>query len=197
MAKRLSVESWTLWMEADPGVPAPDPRLVLFEGLPVVNWFSPKSQELLLAHEDAKLIQIIYTLNGPQEFSVAGDRFLLEKIGGILHCKKSWHSRLVRQDATLGEYDHLKGVVRVPSGHGYLIRPFSTDGDGWHEIDGPGQDADDVEPNIVALALTRLNPIHPVPDVGMPAMDRVVASGAMFKEMTRPPLDQVYFVVKT
>lgn len=83
VAKRLSVESWTLWTEIDPGVLIPDPRLVLFKGLPVVNWFSPISKLLIQQHEDAKVIQVVFALNGSQEFTVSGTGFRIEKIGFI------------------------------------------------------------------------------------------------------------------
>jgi len=53
VAKRLSVESWTLWAESDPCVEIPDARLVLYRGLPVVNWISPLSRALILKQAKA------------------------------------------------------------------------------------------------------------------------------------------------
>lgn len=180
IAKRLSVESWTLWTEADPGVPIPDPRLVLFKGLPVVNWFSPISKTLIQKHEDAKLIQVIYTLKGKQEFTVSGSSFLLDKFGFGLRFKKSWYSQLVRQDVTLGEYDHLKRCVRIPSGQGCWIGPF--DRDDWKETESTWMNPDAMETNSIRFTIVLLNHIPPIPDQGMPPLDAVVDGGTIFRE---------------
>ena len=180
VAKRLSIESWTLWTEADPRVSIPDPRLVLFRGLPVVNWFSPISKALIQQHEDAKLIQVIYTLKGKQEFTVSGSSFLIEKIGFVLRCKKSWYSQHVRQDVTLGEYDHLKRCVRIPSGQGCWIGPF--DNDNWKETESTWMNHQEMEANSFTFFTVLLNHIPPIPDQEVPPMDMVVDGGTVFRE---------------
>lgn len=180
VAKRLSVESWTLWTEADPGVPIPDPRQVLFRGLPVVNWFSPISKALIQQHEDAKLIQVIYPLKGKHGFTVSGSDFLLEKIGFVLRCKKSWYSQHVRLDVTLGEYDHLKRCVRIPSRQGCWIGPF--DRDEWKETKSTWMNPEEMEPSSLTFFITLLNHIPPISDVATPPMDAVINGGTIFRE---------------
>ena len=182
VAKRLSVESWTLWTEADPGVPIPDPRLVLFEGLPIVNWFSPISKALIQQDEDANLIQVIYTLKGTQEFTVSGIPFSVGKIGFVLRCRQSWHSQQVRQDASLGEYDHLKQCVRIPSGQGCWIGAF--DRDGWKETESTWLNSEEIllGASMFTFFITLLNHIPPVPDIRTPPMDAIVLEGTIFKE---------------
>jgi len=180
VAKRLSVESWTLWTEADPGVPIPDPRLVLFKGLPIVNWFSPISKALIQQHEDAKLIQVTYTLRGTQEFTVSGIHCRIGQIGFVLRCKKSWHSQQVRQDVTLGEYDHLKKCIRIPSGQGCWIGPF--DRDDWQETESTWLNPEEINVNSFTLFISLLNHIPPIPDAGTPPMDAVVDKGTIYKD---------------
>ena len=168
-----------MWTETDPGFPIADPRLVLFKGLPIVNWFSPISKALIQQHEDAKLIQVIFTLNGTQEFTVSGVRFMLGKIGFVLRCKKSWYSQHVRQDVTLGEYDHLKRCVRIPSGQGCWIGPF--DEDNWKETERTWLNPEEMEVNTLTFFITQLNHIPPILEFGVPPMEAVVDGGMIFK----------------
>jgi hypothetical protein len=147
IAKRLSVDRWDLAVS-----PTKDNKELLpmewnpndlhYEGLPVVNWISQLSRDLLIKYEDAKQITWASAFLKETEFSLAECNVMLRGLRLDMNCSKKWMSQVVTEDVTAGAFDHLWKRVLVPPGQSYFLGTF--DRDGWQECAPPDEEAKDV-----------------------------------------------------
>ena len=174
IARRLSVDSWSLAVYWDKSLPAPSafvPHDIAFRGRPLVNWLSQKSRELVGQYPDEAHIRAEYVFKCQLEFTFKGAVFGLIGLALDLNCSSCWVCQTVREDVSLGSYDFLKRQVMVPSQQYWSLGPF--DNKAWRPTDPPPSEAP-LEPNSFRLGLTLLNPIHPAADGSLPELDQHV-----------------------
>jgi hypothetical protein len=181
-AKRLSVDKWHLAVfpteDSKELLPAEwSPNDLHYEGLPVVNWISQLSRDLLIKYEDAKKIIWTGAFLKETEFSLAGCNIMLLGLRLDMNCSKKWMSQVVREDVTAGAFDHLWKRVLVPSSQSYFLGTF--DRDRWQECAPPDEEAADVSPVSPQTVSTRAsfhvdvvltNHIPPLAVTGVPGL---------------------------
>jgi hypothetical protein len=181
-AKRLSVDKWHLALlptdNSNEQFPAEwSPNDLHYEGLPVVNWISQLSRDLLIKYENAK--KIIWTGAFLKEtgFSLAGCNIMVLGLRLDMNCSTKWMSQVVTENVTAGAFDHLWKRVLVPSGQSYFLGTF--DRDRWQECGPPDQEAADVDPVSPQTVSTRssfhvdlvlTNQIPPLAVSGVPGL---------------------------
>ena len=94
----------------------------------------------------------------------------------FLTCSRGWMWQTVREDVTLGVYDHIRKVVTVPDQHGYYMGWI--DRDAWQPLDSePEEQA--LAPGSFSINLTLLNPIPPIDATGQPNLDEIMIEQAV------------------
>jgi len=172
IAKQLSVDSLQATLYPRPGQ---EPEAehgwqvdeLLCDGLPVTNWISELSRQLIEAHEDARQITFRCVFKPHSGWSLNGRALSVAGLELAFKCSKMWMAQTVRVDVTLGLYDHLRKKVVVPHNQGYVMGWI--DREAWKELDG-GWGEEELEPNSFELFLTMLNPFRPVGDGKAPAI---------------------------
>jgi len=181
IAKRLSVDRWDLAVlptdnSNEQFPPEWSPNDLHYEGLPVVNWISQLSRDLLIKYEDAKQITWTGAFLKETEFSLAGCNVMLRGLRLEMNTSKKWMSQVVTEDVTAGAFDHLRKRVLVPSGQSYLLGTF--DRDHWQECAPPEEEAADVgsvprqtvSTGSFHVDLILTNQIPPVAGIGVPGL---------------------------
>lgn len=176
VAKALSVEYLSATLYPRPGADAEFadswqlPQLT-FEDRPVQNWIAPLSARLLLEHEPNGKWQYTCTFHGSPAWAYAGKAVTVGALRLHMDCRRSWVAQIVREDVTLGLYDHLRKRVSIPNRQGYILGPI--DQEAWKlYVAEPKEEA--IDPGSFALELTLLNPIRPSDDTAAPELDQLV-----------------------
>lgn len=89
----------------------------------------------------------------------------------FLECSRSWVSQTVREDVTLGLYDHVRKTVTIPNKQGYYLGWI--DREAWLPFDGVAEEQQ-LAPNSFSLNLTLLNPLPAIDDSGAPNLDAII-----------------------
>ena len=137
VAKALSVERLSATLYPRPGADAefPDswqlPQLT-FEDRPVQNWIAPLSTRLLREHEPDGKWQYTCTFPGSPAWAYAGKPVTVGALRLHMDCRRSWVAQIVREDVTLGLYDHLRKRVSVPNRQ--RLHPWSNRSGGLEAI---------------------------------------------------------------
>jgi hypothetical protein len=165
----LSVEKWAMKIyptqESHSKIPNDwKPRDLLYRGLPVVNWISAASNQLVYDYRDHEKIVVRYTFRKKEDFSYHGVPITLVGFELTLLCNKKWVSQSVPIDVTLGLYDYLTQEVVAPANEALTIGPF--DNSQWEEID---ESTEELDSDIVFSI-----PVIPVDDSGVPALDELI-----------------------
>jgi len=179
LARRLSVDSWSLavfWEKSSPAPPAFAPGDISFRGRPLINWLSHKSRELVGQYPDETHIRAEYVFKDKLEFTFKSGVFGLIGMALDLNCSSGWACQTVREDVSLGSYDFLKRQVIVPSQQYWSLGPF--DNEAWRPADPPPPEAP-LEPNSFRLGLTLLNSIRPAANGSLPELDQPVQEPAI------------------
>jgi len=170
VAKRLSVETWRLVLYSPSELPEGwRGDELLFDSMPLKNWFSRISADLLRSYEFAETIRHRITFRKPEEFECLGKTILLTGMELVMRCKRSWAVQSVPEDVSRGLYDHLKGTVLIPNNQAWSLE---FDNRNWREVTLEKEpDATDMQPGTMDLQLTLLRPIAPdsnsaVPPIG-------------------------------
>ncbi|MCY2952236.1 MAG: restriction endonuclease [Planctomycetota bacterium] len=177
IAKRLSVDSLraTLYPRPDQ-----DPEVehgwrvdqLLCDGLPVKNWISELSLQLIQGHEGARQITFRCVFKPHPGWSLNGRAISVAGLEMVFKCSKKWMAQTVRVHVTLGLYDYLRQKVVVPAKQGYMMGWI--DQEAWKEVDS-GWEEKELEPNSFELFLTMLHPIPPVGDGETPAIADLIS----------------------
>ena len=82
----------------------------------------------------------------------------------------------VREDVTLGVYDHIRKVVTVPDQQGYYLG--SIDREAWRPLDSEPEQQP-LTPGSFSINLTLLNPFPPIDAAGQPHLDEIIVEQAV------------------
>ena len=176
VAKRLSVDMirTTVYPQPSTDLRVPDAwqlSELTFDEIPVQNWLAPLINNLLRDHEPTGKWQYTCTFHQSTSWAYAGNRIAVAALRMDLDCTRSWVSQTVREDVTLGMYDHIRRRVSIPDKQGYFLG--TIDQEAWKPYVGePHEPA--LEPNSFALRLTLLNPLRPANESPAPRLDELV-----------------------
>ena len=177
IAKRLSVDSMRVILHPFTGQP-PEVDLgwkvdqLSCDNLPVINWISELSRKLILESEDAKQITFRCTFQPHAGWTYNGRGLFVGALELFFTCSKKWFAQTVREDVTLGSYDHLRRKVTIPNKQVYALGPIHRDA--WVEIES-GPEEKELEPNTFELYHTLLNHIPPIGDAKAPQIEELIA----------------------
>ncbi len=180
VVKALSVDSWNMTLYPSGGsdckFPKPwDARTLRYEGLPVVNWLKNTSGDLLRKYEAERKIIETAAFKTEIRFTLEETPVLLRGIRVKMKCSRKWLSQTVREDVSLGVYNHITRRLTVPNKE-YLSIGW-IDQEAWQEmkIDGkPEQWTEPLEPGSFRLNLTLLRPIVGIEGEGTPPIDDLI-----------------------
>jgi len=176
VAKRLSIDRMRLLLHPPPGLKLELPdawsvdKLFLDE-LPFVNWLSSLSRRLLQEREHMGQLTFRCTLKPCSGWKYDKQPISVAALQVCFDCSRSWVGQFVREDVTLGYFDHLRKSVTVPSGQGYYLGWI--DREAWQPI-AHEDEQQELEPGTFALHLTLLNHIPPIRDHDTPSMDELI-----------------------
>ena len=176
VAKALSLERLSATLFPCPGADAefPDSWLLpqlTFDDKPVQNWIALLSVRLLREHEPDGKWQFTCTFQNSPAWAYAGKPVSVGALRLHMDCRRSWVAQIVREDVTLGLYDHLRKRVSIPNRQGYILGPI--DQEAWKPyVAEPKEVA--LDHGSFALKLTLLNPLCPSDDSTPPDLDQEV-----------------------
>lgn len=185
IAKRLSVDNFTMRVFATPECAGLitdgwDLKSLRYAGRPVWNWFASQSRELLRDHEGEAEINLSGALDPNAEFDLGGTPVHLRGFKARLRCSRTWVSQIVRENVTLGYYDHIKRKVTVPDKQTYTLEDI--DRDGWTELEDQEQQPEPwtkpLQPGTFRLHLTIFQPIPEIEGESAPPLEDVLVSAA-------------------
>ncbi|MEK7400185.1 MAG: restriction endonuclease, partial [Candidatus Poribacteria bacterium] len=180
VAKKLSVDSWSVTLypapENEQNCPEPwDPRTLRYDGLPFVNWLTKLSKDLLRKYEEESKIVEIVALKRYTPFTLEDVPVILRGFRVEMICSRKWLSQTVREDVSLGMYDHIKRRLIVPNKQFWSIGVINEEA--WEEmgIDGePEVWTKPLEEDSFQLNLTLFNPIAGFKNEGIPLIDDLI-----------------------
>jgi len=176
VAKRLSVDGWEFLVSEPEGIHSPlvegfKPDEITYEGLPVQNWISEISKQLVLEHEGASEILAVYPFNHNEELCISGQPVILAGVAIKLQCSRTWVAQDVRVDISRGRYDYLRKMITIPSNEYATIGWF--DNSEWQETDQTW-DEQELEPESnevsVKISVTLIGKVAPIEGYGTPAV---------------------------
>ena len=176
VAKALIVDRFALAIYPSDGtdeIPLKwEPADLSFQGLPVLNWLSALSRDLLLQHQDAKVIIWTTAFLRETEFTIHGQPVILRGFRLTLACSQKYVSQIVREDVSVGAFDHLRRGVIVPSGQTYTIGAF--DRASWEDYDGTSDEGEGLPPDTFSMSMLLCRHVPTIPGAGVPALDAVL-----------------------
>lgn len=176
ICKRLSVESMRVVLYPPSGI---EPRFpngwvlgeLAYEHLPLQNWLAPLSRKLLTDHEPTGTLTFRCVFRSHGLWTYAGQPIEVAAMEVRFQCSRSWMSQTVRQDVTLGMYDHIRKAVTVPDKQGYFMGWI--DRDAWQPI-GSDSEEQELAPDSFSISLTLVNPILAMDDSGVPNLELII-----------------------
>lgn len=176
VAKRLSVDNMSAVLYPPPRNLHEVPEKwsiddLRCDDLPARNWIAALSRRLLQEHESANFLTFRCTLKSHPHWTYAGKPIAVAALAFKFQISRTWVSQTVREDVTLGYYDHLRRSVTVPNGQGYWLGWI--DREAWIPSDEEPDEAVPA-PNSFALSLTLLNPIHETEGESAPRVDELI-----------------------
>jgi hypothetical protein len=180
VVKALSVDSWNIRLypspENDRNFPEPwDPRTLRYEGLPFINWLTSLSLELLRRYEGEQKIVHIAAFKTETPFTLEGAAVILRGFRVEMTCSRKWLSQTVREDVSLGVYNHITRRVTVPNKEFWSMGWI--DQEAWRELDVDGEPEEwtkPLEPGSFRLNLVLLNPIAVIKGEDVPPIDELI-----------------------
>ena len=176
VAKRLSVDHVrvVLYPPSDAGASLPDGwtlAKLAYDGLPVQNWLAPLTRKLLTEREPNGALLFTCTFRLQPAWTYANEPLEVAAMRVFLECSRSWVSQTVREDVTLGLYDHVRKAVMIPSKQGYYLGWI--DREAWLPFDGVAEEQH-LAPNSFSLNHTLLNPLPAIDDSCAPNLDAII-----------------------
>jgi hypothetical protein len=185
-AKAPAVDSWSVTFYSAAGTELPetiDPLKVTYEGLPLANWVSKVSLEVLMQLKESSKVQLALQFRGEPEFSFDGHGFCIRGVLIQLNCVVKWLSQVVEERVSLGAYDVLRDRLTVPSGELWFQGMFKQDE--WKETEPPPEL--ELEPGSFSLSYTFPNPVAAIEGAGTPELDGIVEQkGAKIEPLEEP-----------
>jgi hypothetical protein len=180
VAKALSVDTIQMAVypnrESNSKIPnAWDYRTLCYNGLPVANWLAEFSMELLKRHEgEAKIVELA-AFKTETPFTLDATPIVLRGFRLEMSCSRKWLSQTVREDVSLGSYNHITRRLTVPNKQFWSMGWI--DQQAWRELDiddEPEQWTKPLEPGSFRLDLVLLKPIPKLDDKGVPPIDDLI-----------------------
>lgn len=176
VAKRLSVDHVrvVLYPPSDSGASLPDSwalAKLAYDELPVQNWLAQHTCKLLTEHEPNGALLFACTFRLRPAWTYANELIEVAAMRVFLQCSRSWVSQMVREDVTLGVYDHVRKAVMIPSKQGYYLR--CIDREAWLPFDSVAEEQQ-LASTPFSLNLTLLNPIPAIDDACAPNLDAII-----------------------
>jgi hypothetical protein len=177
VAKVLSVDSMISKLHQFPGEPFEVEEgwqisQLLCDQLPVMNWISDLSCNLIREHEDAKEIAFRCVFRPYSGWTYNGRSISVGGLELFFKCSKKWVAQTVREDVTLGLYDYIRRSVTIPDQQMYVMGWI--DNKAWVEVDA-GWEETELQPGSFELYLTMLDPIAPIQDTERPRIEELIA----------------------
>ena len=144
---------------------------LIYDNLPVQNWLSPITTIFLQENEPNGRWQLICTFRDSLKWEYAGKKLRIAAIRLWLDCSLSWVTQNVRQDVTLGLYDHIRNTVVIPANQVYMLG--AIDQDAWSPYISELNESQP-EQNSLEFYFILLNPLRPADDRGIPDLDNLV-----------------------
>ena len=180
VVKALSVDTFQMSIypnpESDSNIPdAWDYRTLRYDGLPVANWLAELSRELLRRHEGESKIVEIAAFKRETPFALDGTPIILRGFRVQMCCSRKWLSQTVREDVSLGVYNHITRRLTVPNKQ--FLSMGWIDQEAWRELDiddEPEQWTKPLEPGSFRLNLILFKPIPRMEEEGVPPIDDLI-----------------------
>lgn len=176
VAKRLSIDTFRVVVHPppkyEPGLPIGwDFDKLYLNKLPFRNWVSLLSGKIL--QESGRTGQLTFRCTLRPHSGWTYDEMHVDVAAIQIHfeCSHCWVSQIVREDVTLGYYDHLRRTVTIPSGQGYYLGLI--DRDAWQSFDQE-QEIKELEPGTFEVHLTLLNHVPPIKGIGTPSLEEII-----------------------
>ncbi len=177
-ARSLSIDSWNMRIFYSPESAQPnseqfDARALRYEGLPVVNWLKKLSLELLREYEGKRNVVFTTIFKTDTPFTLDGVLIALRGLRVEMTCSRKWLSQIVREDVSLGNYNHITGRLLIPDQQYWSIGEIKQDA--WEETDGePLYWSKPSEPGDARLNLIFLTPIKSYEGENAPPIDDLI-----------------------
>jgi hypothetical protein len=179
-AKQLSVDSvrMTLYPNEQSNEDIPDGwdfRRLEYNRLPVINWLQNLSLDLIRKHEDESRIIETVAFKKETVFELEGTPVVLRGFRIDMSCSKKWVSQTIREDVSLGFYNHVTRRLTIPDKQ--YMTMGTIDNEGWDLIeneDGRDYFETSLEPGTFRLDLTLLNPIRAIEGKNTPSIDELI-----------------------
>jgi len=180
VAKRLSVESFNLILYPSKECVNTFPdlwdyRTLRYQGHPFANWLANLSTKLLQRHEGNSKIVETASFKIETPFSLDDISIVLLGFRAEFSCTRSWLSQTVREDVSLGLYNHITRRLTVPSKQIWTIGKI--DQEAWNQIKGdddPEEWTKPLYPGSFRLDLTLLNPVTFIQGEDTPPIDDLI-----------------------
>lgn len=180
VVKALSVDKFQMAIypnaDSDSNIPdAWDYRRLCYEGLPVANWLAELSAKLLERHEGEQRIVEIAAFKRETPFSLDGKTIILRGFRALMECSRKWLSQTVREDVSLGVYNHITRRLTVPNKQFWSMGWIDLEA--WSELEideEPEQWTRPLKPGSFRLNLTMFKPIPRIEGEGVPPIDDLI-----------------------
>lgn len=181
VAKKLSVDKFQLTLfpskQSDKIFPEKwDYTTLIYEDLPFANWLNKLSAHLLQQHEgESKIIEMV-AFKQETPFTLEGEPITLRGFRADMECSRCWVSQRVRENVSLGLYNHITRRLTVPSKQYWSMGLI--DQEAWEEINSdndPEEWTKALEPGSFRLNLTLLNSVPRQNDDGEPPIDDLIS----------------------
>ena len=180
VVKRLSVDSWRLMLypssESDKNFPEFwNAKTLRYKNLPFVNWLRERSQYLLQNYENEAKITETIAFKEEIPFILEGVSITLRGLRVEMVCSRKWLSQTVREDVSLGLYNHITCRLVVPNKQ--LWSMGSIDQENWKEVEIDGEPEEwtkPLEPGNFCVNLILFNSILGFEGEKIPAIDDLI-----------------------
>lgn len=181
VAKKLSVDKFQLKLypskKSDKDFPETwDYKTLYYNGLPFANWLNKLSSQLLRQYEGESKIVEIAAFKKETPFTLEGVPVTLRGFQADMWCSRSWLSQTVRENVSLGLYNHITRRLTIPSKQYWSMGWI--DREAWQEIDcenDPEEWTKPLEPGSFRLNLILLNLVPEQTNDGVPPIDELIA----------------------
>ncbi|MGZ5436762.1 MAG: restriction endonuclease, partial [Pyrinomonadaceae bacterium] len=128
-ARGLSVDRWTTLFELVEDrlgdLPAYwSPTDVFFDGLPIVNWLEKHSHQLLLRYPGMRTMRERIGFSRLLRFTIKDAEVDCAGFVLTLFCSHCWLRQKVREDLTLGYFNHISELFTIPAGQSWSLGPI-------------------------------------------------------------------------
>jgi hypothetical protein len=177
LARGLTVDTWTVSFEMVEaglsGLPAHWTNTdVFFDGLPMVNWLEKHSRQLLPHHPNMRTIREKITFSRLLCFTIKDAEVHCAGLVLTLFCSHCWLRQKVKEDLTLGYFNHISERFQIPAGQSWNLGPI--DQYGWKLMKRPPKVTSRGKGSKIGVEVYLINPIKGIEGYAMPDLDKCV-----------------------